>query len=110
MVWRYVLDNPLAWSGELAEMLFLWLQTLGAVIALGQGEHMRMTIYVSRLSPRVRGLLERISALTVAIFTLALIVPGYGYMEQQGAITMPTLGIPGSGKWRVSWPHSCSCS
>ncbi len=100
VVWRYALDNPLAWSGELAEMLFLWLLTLGAVVALSEREHMRMTIVLSHLAPRTRALLERISALAIAIFTLALIVPGFGYMEQQGAITMPTLGIPGS--WEIA--------
>ena len=51
VIWRYVLDNPLVWTDELAEMLFLWLVSLGAVIALRRGEHMRMTVVVSRLPP-----------------------------------------------------------
>ncbi|MGH7120490.1 MAG: TRAP transporter large permease subunit [Acetobacteraceae bacterium] len=100
VVWRYLLDNPLDWSGELAEMLFLWLVSLGTVIALGQREHMRMTVVIGRLTPGTRRILERISALVIAIFTLALIVPGWTYMVQQAAITMPTLQIPGS--WEIA--------
>ena len=100
VVWRYVLDSPLVWSDDLAEMLFLWLLSLGAVIALHQRGHMRMTIFLSRLAPGTSAVLERISALVVTIFTLALIVPGIGYMLQQADITTATLGIPGS--WEIA--------
>jgi len=99
VIWRYVLDRPLVWSGELAGMLFLWLVTLGAVIALHQSEHMRMTVVVGRLGPRARNALKHVSGLVVAIFTSVLLFPGIGYMEQQAAITTPTLGIPGS--WEI---------
>jgi tripartite ATP-independent transporter DctM subunit len=99
VIWRYVLDSPLVWTGELAGMLFLWLVTLGAVIALRQSEHMRMTVVVGRLSPPARNALKHISGLIVAIFTSVLLFPGIGYMEQQAAITTPTLGIPGS--WEI---------
>ncbi len=99
VIWRYVLDRPLVWTGELAGMLFLWLVTLGAVIALRQSEHMRMTVVVGRLSPPARNALKHVSGLIVAIFTSVLLFPGIGYMEQQAAITTPTLGIPGS--WEI---------
>ena len=63
VIWRYVLDRPLVWSGELAGMLFLWLVTLGAVIALHQSEHMRMTVVVGRLSPRAQSALKHVSSI-----------------------------------------------
>jgi tripartite ATP-independent transporter DctM subunit len=100
VIWRYALDNPLVWVGELGEMLFLWLVSLGAVIALRRGEHMRMTVLVGRLSPVARGFLARIAALAATIFVIAILVPGYGYMVQQAAITTPTLQIPGS--WEIA--------
>lgn len=99
VIWRYGLDRPLVWSGELAGMLFLWLVTLGAVIALRRSEHMRMTVIVGRLRPRARNALKHVSGLIVAVFTGVLLFPGIGYMEQQAAITTPTLGIPGS--WEI---------
>src|SRR5262245_9711749 len=51
---RYFLESPLVWSDELAEILFLWLATLGAVVAFRRNEHMRMTAFVGMASPRVR--------------------------------------------------------
>jgi tripartite ATP-independent transporter DctM subunit len=100
VIWRYALDNPLVWVDELAEMLFLWLVSLGAVIALRRGEHMRMTVFVARLSPSAQSLLGRLSALVVTIFIVELLVPGFDYMQQQQAITTPTLQLPGS--WEVA--------
>jgi tripartite ATP-independent transporter DctM subunit len=98
--WRYVLDKPLVWSSELAAILFLWLVSLGAVIALRRGEHMRMTFFVSRLHPAMQGYVARISAMIVALFTICVLVPGINFTIQQQAILTPTLQIPGS--WEVA--------
>ncbi|MDE8342334.1 MAG: TRAP transporter large permease subunit [Acidocella sp.] len=100
VVFRYILDNPLPWTDELAEMLFLWLVSLGAVIALRRTEHMRMTFIVGKLPPRARSLLKRVSSLIVLVFIGVVIIPGYTYMQQQQAITTPTLQIPGS--WEIA--------
>ncbi|MEO9191575.1 MAG: TRAP transporter small permease, partial [Acetobacteraceae bacterium] len=97
---RYLLNSPLDWSGELGEVLFLWLLSLGAVIALRRSEHMRMTVIVTRLRPGTRSVLGRLSALVTSVFTGVLVVSGISYMGQQQAITMPTLGIPGS--WEIA--------
>jgi tripartite ATP-independent transporter DctM subunit len=99
IIWRYALDNPLVWVDEVAEMLFLWLVSLGAVIALRRGEHMRMTIVMHMFPKPVRAILARLSGLVVVGFVLAVLIPGYGYMLQQAAITTPTLGLPGS--WEI---------
>jgi tripartite ATP-independent transporter DctM subunit len=100
IVWRYGLDNPLIWTDELAGILFLWLVSLGAVIALRRGEHMRMTAVVSRFAPRTQRFIARLSALIVTIFTVEVIVPGYSYMMAQQAIETPVLQIPGS--WEIA--------
>jgi tripartite ATP-independent transporter DctM subunit len=100
VVFRYVLDRPLVWSGELAAILFLWLVSLGAVIALRRNEHMRMTFFVGRLGPRMRRYAASISAMIVALFTVCVLVPGISFTIQQQAILTPTLQIPGS--WEVA--------
>jgi tripartite ATP-independent transporter DctM subunit len=99
VIWRYVLDSPLIWTDEVAETLFLWLVSLGVVIALRRGEHMRMTMIVNRLGPRVERLAGRFSGLIVAVVALGLLGPGTIYAAQQGAILTPVLEIPGS--WMI---------
>ncbi len=100
VIWRYVLDNPLVWTDELAEMLFLWLVSLGAVIALRRAEHMRMTFVVGRLPGAGQRFFKRFGALLVGIFVVVIIGPGVTYMAQQQAITTPALQIPGS--WEIA--------
>ena len=70
---RYVFDDPLAWSDELATMVFLWLAMLGSVIALRRGEHMRLTAFVRGLSPEARGWLDAVGMTLVSFVLIALI-------------------------------------
>ncbi len=99
VVARYAVDHPLVWVEELAAVLFLWLVSLGAVIALRRGEHMRMTVLVSRLGPRMQRLAACFSALLVVGVTLGLILPGLSYADQQAAILTPVMQLPGS--WEI---------
>ena len=93
---RYVFNRPLTWSDELASILFLWLAMLGAVIALRRGEHMRLTAIASRVSPRLRALLETVAALVVLVFLLLVIVPAHRYVEDEWAILTPALELHNS--------------
>ena len=99
VVWRYVFNDPLVWSDELAGVLFLWLVSLGAVVALRRGEHMRMTVIVGRFGPRVRRLAACFGALLVVVVALGLIVPGLSYAAAQQAFLTPVLQVPGS--WEI---------
>ena len=99
VVWRYVLNAPLVWVDEVAGVLFLWLVSLGAVIALRRGEHMRMTVVVGRLRPSVQRFGACFSALLVVVVALGLIVPGISYAAEQQAFLTPALQLPGS--WEV---------
>jgi tripartite ATP-independent transporter DctM subunit len=96
VVARYAFDRPLVWVEELAAILFLWLVSLGAVIALRQGEHMRMTVVVGRLGEPAQRMAATFAAVLVVIVTLCLIIPGLSYAEQQGAILTPVMQLPGS--------------
>jgi len=90
---RYGFRNPIVWSDELAEVLFIWLAMLGSVIALQRGEHMRMTALVSKCSPATRAVLETLASAAPLIFLIALIGPGLDYAEDEGFITLPALDI-----------------
>ncbi len=99
VVWRYGLNSPLVWVDELGGVLFLWLVSLGAVIALRRGEHMCMTVALNQMPPRIRRLAERFGALVVAAVTAGLLIPGIPYAMQQQDIMTPALQIPGS--WEI---------
>ncbi len=97
---RYVFYRPLTWSDELAQMLFIWLAMLGAVVALRRGEHMRMTTLVKLASPEVRAVLEAISLIAAMLFLGLIVAPAYDYAADERMMSMPGLDI--SNAWRAA--------
>ena len=91
---RYVLQSPLTWSDELASVLFLWLAMLGAVVAMQHGEHMRLTVFVARLSEGQRRQVESVVACLTVLFCAALMWPAIEHMNEQWVILTPALEIP----------------
>lgn len=49
VILRYVFDNPMTWSEELARYLFIWCAFLGWVIASRKNGHLAMTFVAERL-------------------------------------------------------------
>ena len=97
---RYFLHAPLVWSDELASLLFLWLASLGSVVAIRRNEHMRMTAFVGLASPRGRSYLEAISLAAIVAFLLLIIVPAYEFTSEEVVVSTPALQI--SNAWRAS--------
>ncbi|WP_254070713.1 TRAP transporter large permease subunit [Acidisphaera sp. L21] len=100
VVYRYVLNDPLVWSDELAGTLFLWLVMLGAAVAVARGEHMRLVLGRKTLSPRWRQRLDGFATVMVALFAAEIIVPAWRHQLDQVVIESPALGIPDD--WRVA--------
>ena len=97
---RYVFQQPLVWSDELASLLFLWLSMLGAVVALRRGEHMRLTGLVSRVGARTQAMLETL-ALTIPLAFIALVLwPAFEYASEEMPVVSPAMEI--SNAWRAS--------
>ena len=65
VVSRYVFNSPLMWTDELANFLFLWLAMLGAVVALRNDGHMRLSTFVNRVGPEWGNWLGTVAALIV---------------------------------------------
>ena len=97
---RYVLHNSLAWSDELASILFLWLAMLGSVLALRRGEHMRMTAWVNRATPERRALYEALGVAACLAYLAMVALPALNFAHDEVAVTTPALEI--SNAWRAA--------
>jgi tripartite ATP-independent transporter DctM subunit len=93
VVARYVFQRPLIWTDELAQMLFLWLGMIGAVVALHRGEHMRMTAMVVKVGASTRVWLEAYGAAAVLVFLAVVMQPSIEYVQEVSRIQMPGLEI-----------------
>ena len=100
VVARYVVQQPLIWSDELASILFLWLAMLGSVVAFRRSEHMRMTAVVSSAGPTLRAYLDVVATCAALAFLLLVVVPSYEYAYEESFITTPALQIANS--WRAA--------
>src|SRR3954468_23121978 len=107
VVMRFVFNRPLVWTDELAGMMFLWLAMLGSVLALWNGEHMRLTTIASRLPPRWRALADTLAVAAPCLFLAMIISPALDFMEDQSFVETPALGWPDSVR-AASVPTGCA--
>jgi tripartite ATP-independent transporter DctM subunit len=97
---RYFVNAPLSWTDEAASTLFLWLASLGSVVAFRRGEHMRMTALVARTSPDRQAFLNTVAIAAALAFLLLALGPGYEYASEEVNIVTPALEL--SNAWRAS--------
>jgi TRAP-type C4-dicarboxylate transport system permease small subunit len=97
---RYVLHDSLAWSDELASILFLWLAMLGSVLALRRGEHMRMTAWVNRATPERKAFYEALGVTACLAYLAMVAMPALNFAQDEVAVTTPALEI--SNAWRAA--------
>ncbi len=88
---RYVWDEPLVWTEELATALFLWLGMLGAAIALRRGTHMQVALLPKVLSPIWNRRVESFNATLLLVFLVTMIWPCFVFMRNEYIMISPVL-------------------
>lgn len=91
---RYVFSLSIVWADEFISIAFLWLAMLGCVIAMRRNEHLRLTVFLEKASPALRGYIQAFAIIMVAICLGALVSPSIEYAQEEWFITSPALGIP----------------
>jgi TRAP-type C4-dicarboxylate transport system permease small subunit len=96
VILRYVFNDPLTWSEEMARFTFIFLAFLGIGAAYGRRRHMFIDALVIELPPR----LKRIVEFTVAGIATAFLVAVIGITTRtivelyRMDITTPALELP----------------
>ena len=73
---RYLLDDPSAFTDELARYLLIWLGLLGAAYFTGQNQHLALNILENKLKPGARHKLQIFIHLIILLFGLSVLVVG----------------------------------
>ena len=95
VVARYLFSRPIGWIDEAVSLAFIWVAMLGSVLAMHRNEHLRLAMFVERMSLRARGLVHAFSLVAVAAFLLGLIHPAIEHVQSEWIVTSPALEIPG---------------
>jgi TRAP-type C4-dicarboxylate transport system permease small subunit len=73
---RYVLKSPLAWSEDLAMLLFQWVAFLGAAIGVKRMRHFGIELVVKKLPEKIHHKIELIIPVIMGIVALTMITEG----------------------------------
>lgn len=93
VIYRYVLDSPLSWAGEIQESMFIWLTFLGAAVAMARREHSGFEGVLDAFPRPARVVVASLSSLVVVCFLAYCSWVGFGVLPTLAAQATPTLGI-----------------
>jgi TRAP-type transport system small permease protein len=94
---RYTDAVFVPWTEELARLLFVWVIWIGAAAGLARGAHIRFELFVDRLRPARRRVVEAAVDVAVAVSLVVLIAYGWQVARSQKGTTFLTM--PFSVQW-----------
>ena len=92
--YRYILDDALVWSDEVAALAFTWTVFLFASALVRTGGHVRVTLLVDALPPLLGELVERSILLLVFGFGLVMFWTGWNFAEFTFGQVSPAVRYP----------------
>ncbi|MBR3371635.1 MAG: TRAP transporter small permease [Rhodobacteraceae bacterium] len=90
---RYVLNDPITWSEELARYLMIWIGLVGASVTLRHGEHIRITAIRKLLPAPLRMITDLFVAAAIGWFLWVMTVEGWAAAERGARQMSPALGV-----------------
>jgi len=94
VVFRYVINLPLAWTDEVCNLVWLWGIFWGASLVMRNSDDIRFDMVYALLKPQVRRVLTIIAS-TALVVILALSLPAsWSYISFMKVERSASLGIP----------------
>lgn len=90
---RFVLKTPLAWSEDLAMLLFQWVVFLGAALGVKRVRHFGIELVVRKFPPRVRHWVELATPAVMAVVALVMLIHGWILVGFNRTRTFPTMDL-----------------
>ncbi|MHB9099034.1 MAG: TRAP transporter small permease [Syntrophales bacterium] len=96
VILRYVFNNPLTWSEELARFAFIFLAFIGIGAAYGRRRHMSIDAVLIELPPRLRRIVEvSVAGLATAFLVAVIGITARTILDlYRMEVTTPALELP----------------
>jgi len=91
---RYVLEESLVWSDELARYSFVWSSFLAAAVIVGRNDHFTIPILVDLLPPRARVAIEALSIALCLVFAAIVLKVSTDWSWRMLDARSPVLQFP----------------
>ena len=92
---RYILNDPLIWTEELANICFAWIVFLGAALGIRRDESVRMDLFIHRIPEAAKFMLLLIQDLLLCVVAVFLMPASLALIRQGLPLELNAL--------RVSW-------
>lgn len=76
VVWRWILQNPIVWSEELIQLIYVWICYLGWTIAERKDSHIRITAVSNMLPHQVQKWLQFFCHILCIVFSVLMVYYG----------------------------------
>ena len=73
---RYLLENAISFTDELAGFLLMWVALAGAAYVTGRGEHLAISLMIEKVSARQKTVLAMVIDLLILFFAILVLVIG----------------------------------
>ena len=94
VLFRYVLNSPLAWTEELARYTFIWMTFIAGFVAAVRGEHVAITMLQDKFKGYARATIVFIANTITSVFFMLVGYYSVSQWEKLSMQTSPVLKIP----------------
>jgi len=94
VILRYGFNESIIGGNEIMEYLFIYTTAIGAAVALGRREHIKITWFVDKLSHRSRKLADVCGFLLIAFINAVMIYYSIPWIRSVGGFESPILRLP----------------
>ncbi|SEM50587.1 TRAP-type C4-dicarboxylate transport system, small permease component [Mesobacillus persicus] len=94
VLFRFVLEQPLAWTEELSRYLLVWITFLGAAYGMSIKAHPSIEILFDKAGANLKKVLQVVTTILIIFFFWQVIVNSFEAIERSMAQTSPVLRIP----------------
>jgi TRAP-type C4-dicarboxylate transport system permease small subunit len=91
---RFILDQPLPWTDELAVILYLWVVLWAAAASVREREHVRFDLIHDLMPAPLRRGVRMLGHLAIALLALLALPASWDYVSAMRQESSPVLGIP----------------
>lgn len=93
IIMRYIFDNPLTWSEEIARLSLFWMAFLGATMAVRDKAHLSVDLLTHKIPPKPAKVLAVVVNILILVFLGVLFYSGLNYVKMNLAIKSLVTGV-----------------
>ena len=94
VILRYGFNTAIIGGNEAMEYLFIYTTAIGAAVALGKREHIKITYFVDKLPLAVQGVVNVLDLILIGFINGVMIWYSIPWIKSVGSFESPVLRIP----------------